>query len=482
MTFLKPLVGKSLRSGVAALALFSSAVFAIDPPANPRGTEIADRSVQWEWDPVDGAMEYEITVDGINVGRSTNLYHVTNNLWNGDHSLTVRAVGFDGQMSEQSQTAKMVVRDRFDPAVLNRSEIVRIGHASTDVDTATDTPATPVEAAPEPAPAPAPAPEPAPAPVVSADDNGLVDPVSWSIPEATQRPGYELVFSDEFNGGSLNPARWNSQLRWDGDFNGERFEYRVINGEDQFYVNPLSQDPEHLGSIVPVYNPFQFDGNRLAIRAIRNPLQQNPGNRSYGRMTDIASQQTFLSGALSTHDKFFQRYGYFEARIKIPSHEGTFPAFWLYHQTRRFDGVTQRTEIDIMENLGHAPWFIYNSFHFNTNVSASYGGDHNFVKPFPEGQIFTGTDYSQDYHTYGVEWEPGRVTWFIDGQQVSYLENSNVDFEELYLIINLAIGGNWNSFPTSAGGIGREWPNQSDIDNWGNPALEIDYVRVYQRR
>lgn len=468
-------IRNSVRGGIAALALFSAAAFAIDPPTNPRGTEISQRSVKWEWDRVDAAMEYEVTIDGINVGRTSGLEYTTYDLWNGDHSLTVKSVGFDGQLSEQSQTAKMVVRDQFDPRVLNRSEIVRIGHASTDV-------SNPVEPVPEPEPqAAAPAPAPAPA-APPAEDNGLIDPASWSIPEATQRPGYELVFSDEFNNYSLNPARWNAQLRWDGDFNGERFEYRVINGEDQFYINPLSQDQEHLSSAVPVYNPFQFDGSRLAIRAVRNPMQQVSGNRSYGPMRDIITQQPFLSGAMSTYDKFFQRYGFFEARIKIPSQVGTFPAFWLYHQTRRFDGVTQRTEIDIMENLGHAPWFIYNSFHYNTNVSATYGGDHNFVKPYPEGQIFTGTDFSQNYHTYAVEWEPGRVTWFIDGQQVSRLDNPNVNFEDLYLIINLAIGGNWNSFPTSAGGIGREWPNQNDLDTWSNPALEIDYVRVYRRR
>ena len=232
------------------------------------------------------------------------------------------------------------------------------------------------------------------------------------------------------------------------------------------------------------HNPFELDGNRLAIRAIRNPLKTNNGNLAYGNLVDISSQQTFLSGALTTYDKFTQKYGIFEARIKIPSHVGTFPAFWLHHQRRSFEN-TQRTEIDIMENLGHAPWYIYNSFHYNTEVRAFEFGIHHFLTPSPSGQIFNGTDFSQDYHTYAVEWEPGRVRWFIDGQQVSELNNSNVDYEELYILLNLAIGGDWTNFPTNSGGLGRapnnHFPTQEDLNNFSNPALEIDYVRVYRR-
>ena len=139
-----------------------------------------------------------------------------------------------------------------------------------------------------------------------------------------------------------------------------------------------------------------------------------------------------------------------------------------------------------MENLGHAPWYIYNSFHYFKNVSATYGGDANFVKPYPSGQVFTGTDYSQDYHVYAVDWAPGRVTWFIDGVQTSELINNEVNYEDLYVMLNLAMGGNWTNFPTNAGGLGRpsdqRYPTENDLIDFNNPALEIDYVRVYRRR
>lgn len=312
---------------------------------------------------------------------------------------------------------------------------------------------------------------------VAVSDSGLVDPASRGIPDAVSKPGYELVFSDEFNGSSINGARWNTQLRWDGEFNGERFEYRLINGEDQFYVNVLSDDPRHLAEVVPLHDPFQFNGSTLAIRAALNPKRGGAQSRTYGQMTDMLSRQTFLSGALTTYDKFATKYGYYEARIKIPAAEGTFPAFWLHHQDRVWDG-SRRTEIDIMENLGHAPYYIYNSFHHLTDSGM------RFVKPQPSGQYYDGTDFSQNFHTYAVKWEPGKVTWYIDDQPVSEMYNDAVNYEDLYIILNLAMGGNWTNFPTSAGGNGRpsgsHFPNEEDIRNFGNPALEIDYVRVYK--
>ncbi|MFT4729071.1 MAG: beta-glucanase (GH16 family) [Granulosicoccus sp.] len=197
-------------------------------------------------------------------------------------------------------------------------------------------------------------------------------------------------------------------------------------------------------------------------------------------MKEMASQQIFLSGTIATHNKFSQKFGYFEASIKIPSHVGTFPAFWLFHENSVAEG-TQKAEIDIMENLGHAPFHVYNTFHYYKNVTPENGGDYNYVKPYPDGQIFTGIDYSLDYHVYAVEWGPGRITWFIDGRKVSEYRGIEMNFEELYVKLNLAIGGLWTSYPVNVGGLGREYPNQFDLDNFQNPALEIDYVRVYKK-
>ncbi len=426
-------------------------------PANPRGSQTANGTVQWEWDAVSGATNYEVVVDGAQYHTTSETRFTSDNLWNGEHSMSVRAISSDWRYSEQSNTVKVIVSENGSNQDNNPQPVVANNNSQPSNDPGNPPP----------------------------NDNGLVDPLSWTIPEAS-RDGYELVFSDEFNGYAVNPARWNTQLRWDGEWNGERYEYRVINGEDQFYVNTLSPDWEHRDRVVPLHNPFEFDGNRLAIRAVRNPLNNTRnGNRDHGRLQDILPQQPFLSGAMATYDKFSQKYGYFEARMKISNATGSFPAFWLHHQNQRSQG-TARTEIDIMENLGHAPWYVYNSFHYFTNVSTTYGGDDHSIRPYPQGQISNGTDFSEDYHTYAVEWSPGYVQWFIDGQRVSEVWNSNVDREDLYIIMNLAIGGNWTNYPTNSGGLGRasndHFPNDNDMNQFPNPALEIDWVRAYRRR
>ena len=426
---------------------------ALATPVDVRGTAIDAGVIKWEWASVDGANTYDVSVDGGYSGTTSDTSFTSHNLWEGEHSVSVVAIGSNGDVSARSASIKTWVGTGS-------------GQAAADSE-----PVAEVAAAPPP---PAGNPD-------AASIQSMIDPASYDHDEVYRLAGYELVFSDEFEGTALNPYRWNTGLRWDGEYNGERYEYRVINGEDQFYVNIFSEDEEHIEDITPAHNPFELDGSRLAIRAIKNPLKTSNSNLAFGSMRQISRQQEFLSGAITTHDKFSQKFGYFEARIKIPSHIGTFPAFWLFHENRAWEG-TQRTEIDIMENLGHAPWYVYNSFHYFKNVTTHYSGDAHFVKPYPSGQVYTGTDFSEDYHVYAVEWEPGKITWLLDGEKVSSLEHNEANFEELYVKLNLAMGGNWTSFPANAGGLGRSYPSQDDLNSFNNPALEIDYVRVYKRK
>jgi len=422
---------------IIPLSFVASVSHAIDAPSNLSCSEAELGGINWSWGSVSNAAYYDVIVNKQFVAQSTSAEHFSSGLSAGSHTLSVKAISSNWDYSASS------------------SEFTCNLNAS-----------------------------PAQAQSVT-DDSSLIDPQTWEQTDLYKdKSGYELVFSDEFNGDRLSPTRWNTQLRWDGSFNGERYEYRTINGEDQFYVNILSEDQNHLDKVASSYNPFEFDGNRLAIRAVRNPLQTHDGSNGYGPLDNMVGQQPFLSGAMTTYDKFSQKYGYFEARIKIPSQLGTFPAFWLHHQRREWEN-TQRTEIDIMENLGHAPWYVYNSFHYFTGVAEGVTGTPHHVKPQPEGQIYTGIDYSEDYHVYSVEWEPGYINYMIDGQTVSEVWNDNANHEELYILINLAIGGNWTNYPSNAGGTGREqgnhFPNQNDLDTWSNPALEIDYVRAWKR-
>jgi len=441
------------------LSLIPTLALAIDSPHDVRGVVITGDTVKWEWATPSDAVRYDVIINNEFVAQVTNSHHYSRGLEAGDYSLTVKAITSNWEYSQPSEAVR-----------------ITIGAGSNTA----PSPSNPEDQVP-----PASSGDAIPAPL---NDAGIIDPQTWSQPNV-DKEGYELVFSDEFNNDRLSRERWNTQLRWDGEFNGERYEYRRGSDRgDHLYVNIYSEDQDHLDKVVPVFNPFEFNGSRLAIRAIVNPMKvQKKEKPDYGPLDRMFGQATFLSGVISTYDKFTQRFGYFEARIKIPNQVGAFPAFWLHHQKRKKEG-TQRTEIDIVENLGHAPWYIYSDFHYFTGVTEYNSGTYIPVDLSPSGQYGNknGTDFSKDYHVFAAEWNPGHIQYFIDGEKISEIRNDNIDYEDLYILMNLAVGGNWTNFPTNAGGLGREthdhFPNQNDIDNWSNPALEIDYVRAYKRR
>lgn len=261
-------------------------------------------------------------------------------------------------------------------------------------------------------PAPAARNSPQPAPVTNS-----------SVPS-----GYRLVFSEEFQGNSLDPSKWNSRYRWGPHW--------IINSEEQFYVDRIN-DPDF------GHNPFSFDGEHLHISAIRTP----------DWLLSKASWQPYLSGALTTYNKFKMRYGYVEMRAKLPRGRGLWPAFWLLHQHDN----DRRPEIDVVELIGDTPNRIFNTYHWVENWTA---------KRTPSYEVW-GPDFSQDFHTYAMQWEPGKITWYLDGEQQHQFVDGNVSWEEMYLLVNLAVGG-W-------------WPGSPDSSTPLPATMSVDYIRAYQR-
>ena len=136
-----------------------------------------------------------------------------------------------------------------------------------------------------------------------------------------------------------------------------------------------------------------------------------------------------------------------------PRGKGLWSAFWLLHQNE----LRNRPEIDVVEYIGDRQNVVFQTYHFFENFD---------LRSTPTFQA-VGPDYSQDFHTYAVQWEPGRITWFVDGQATNTYSSGNVSSEEMYLLVNLALGG-W-------------WPGDPD-DSTPFPArMTIDYIRAYQR-
>ena len=137
------------------------------------------------------------------------------------------------------------------------------------------------------------------------------------------------------------------------------------------------------------------------------------------------------------------------------------PAFWLLNAYY----VGPLPEIDIMEILGEDPTTAYHTFHRSDNVgqalATQYISNRNTTAGFANG-----------FHTFGVHWQPGKITWYIDGSAVhTHTEtdpNQNDAYQLMYVIANLAVGGNFNT---------------QSVDPAKIPAsFDIDYIRVYQEK
>ena len=237
--------------------------------------------------------------------------------------------------------------------------------------------------------------------------------------------GYSLAFAEEFEGGGIDGSKWNTRYRWGTNW--------IINNERQYYIDVQN------GGIGR--SPFENDGNHLTIKAERTP----------DSLRGQANGQPWTSGAMTTFGKFSMRYGYVEMRAKFPAGQGLWPAFWLLHEGN--DG--SRPEIDVVEFVGKRRDKVYQTYHYYENY---------VLRSTPSFEV-GGGDWSADFHTYGMKWEPGRITWYVDGRETNSYSSGNVSSESMYLLVNLAVGGVWNGDPDGS---------------TPSPArYTIDYIRAY---
>ena len=143
----------------------------------------------------------------------------------------------------------------------------------------------------------------------------------------------------------------------------------------------------------------------------------------------------------------------------MPNGDGLWPAFWLLNAYY----VGALPEIDIMEIVGESPDIAYHTYHRSNTSGVQLQDQITSTHGIPT------TGYSDDFHTFGVRWQPGKITWYVDDTVVgTHTEavNENNAYQLMYVIANLAVGGNFNT---------------QQVDPMALPAkFEIDYIRVYQ--
>lgn len=190
-----------------------------------------------------------------------------------------------------------------------------------------------------------------------------------------------------------------------------------------------------------------------------------------GMLHLVARQETmngkeYTSARLTTKGKRSFLYGRVEARARVPEGRGTWPAIWLLGESIREVGWPKCGEIDILEYVGMDPGRV----HANVHVDA-----YNHMKNNGKGNGINISRPEAEFHTYAVEWYKDRLEFFVD--ETRYLIYRKESDSELvwpfnkphFLILNLAIGG--------------DWAGQKGIDNSRFPhTFEVDYVRYYKQK
>ena len=245
--------------------------------------------------------------------------------------------------------------------------------------------------------------------------------------------GYKLLWSDEFDGKKLDETKWNYEPHEPGWTNNELQEYTT------------STD-----------NVFVRDGN-LVIKAIE---------------TEKDGQVHYTSGKVTGQNKTDFMYGKVVVSAKVPEGQGLWPAIWMMPKDESYYGQWPKCgEIDIMESLGNDTTVSYSTIHYGEPHAEQQGtitkeGDESF---------------SAKFHEYSVEWDPGEMRFYTDGELVLTVNDwftavqgeddkpYPAPFDQPFFVqMNLAVGGDWPG-------------NPDETTDFSKAEFLVDYVRVYQR-
>lgn len=182
-------------------------------------------------------------------------------------------------------------------------------------------------------------------------------------------------------------------------------------------------------------------------------------------ITAIKTASGYTSGRLKTQGKFTVQYGKVAARMKIPHGQGMWPAFWMLGNDIETAGWPKCGEIDIMENIGKEPSIIHGTIH-GPGYSGAKSIGHQYELPDKA--------LSEDFHVYAVEWSPEAITFLLDEKPYATVAPHDlppgtnwVYNHPSFLLLNLAIGGDWPGNPDST----TQFPQ----------SLVVDWVRVWKK-
>ena len=240
----------------------------------------------------------------------------------------------------------------------------------------------------------------------------------------------ELVIQDEFDtDGAPNPAIWGYDI---GDGSDTQAGSGWGNNELQYYTDRTENVTVQNGVLIISAKEESFEGSN------------------------------YTSARLLTKGKFEQKYGRFEARIRLPYGQGIWPAFWLLGDDSNANVWPNIGEIDIMEYRGQNPTTVLGTVH-----GPGYSAGESISKSF----TLENDRFDTGFHVFGIEWGPEYINYYVDDVLYNQITPADVTGEwvfdhPFYIIINLAVGGSFVGSPNSE----TTFPQ----------TMLVDYVRVYQ--
>lgn len=240
--------------------------------------------------------------------------------------------------------------------------------------------------------------------------------------------GWQLAWSDEFTGNTVNTTNWTFDIgNGSGGWGNKELEYYTSRPQNVYVTNGLL----HIVAQKESYSGYNY-----------------------------------TSAKLKTIGLFSQKYGRFEFYARLPQGQGYWPALWMMPRDSVYGGWAASGEIDVMENKGSNPTNVMGTIHFGgmyPNQAQSYGPSYTF----PSGDSVT------NFHLYALEWTNNAISWYVDNQlyetQTSWWSSGGpypAPFDQpFYIIMNLAVGGNFGGNPNGT----TVFPGE----------MQVEYVRVY---
>ena len=242
----------------------------------------------------------------------------------------------------------------------------------------------------------------------------------YTTPETYE--GMNLVWSDEFDGSTINMNNWT---------------FEIGTGNWGWGNNELQYYQEDNSSII--------EGN-LVIEARRQSLESSD----------------YTSSRLITRGKQSFKYGRIDIRAVMPEGQGIWPALWMLGSNHFQVGWPTCGEIDIMEMVGGGDGrdnVLRGTAHWNQGGHVSYGQGYTNVSKL-----------SEEYHVYSIIWNEETIRWYFDDINFNTMDITPAELSafhnNFFFIMNIAVGGNWPGSPD----------NTTLFPQW----MIVDYIRVFQ--